>query len=250
MMWRPNSRKCWTLMPSRSHSLWANIVVLVQKKDGSLRFCIGVRKLNYWTIKDAYSLTHIKETLNSLHRSQWFSSLDLKSLYWQVEMDKESKPLTTFTMGPVGFYECDRMPFRLTNAPATFQQLMETCLRDLNINWCIIYLDDIVILKDPACHLERLEAVFQKLEQAGLKVKPSKCKLFHRQITYLGHTVSAQGIAINEGKIDTIRKWPTSTTVTEAWSFLEFMGYYCQFIPKIIQVAQTLHELTSSENCR
>ena len=84
------------------------------------------------------------------------------------------------------------MPFSLTNVPATFWQLMETCLRDLHLNWCIIYLDDMVIFsKDLGSHLKRLDAMFQKLEQARLKVKPSKCKLFYRQIMYLGHIVSA-----------------------------------------------------------
>ena len=115
-------------------------------------------------MKDAYLLPHIDETLDSLQGSQWFSSLDLKSGYWQVEMDEESKPLTAFAVGPWYFCECTRMPFRLTNTPATFQRLMENCLGDLNLHWCIIYLDDIVIYsKDPARYLERLEAMLQKL---------------------------------------------------------------------------------------
>ena len=177
----------------KSHSPWASAVVLVWKKDGGLRFCIDLRKLNKQTIKDAYSLPRIDETLDSLQGSQWFSSLDLKSGYWQVEMDEESKPLTAFTVGPLGFYECERMPFGLTNAPATFQRLMETCLGDLNLHWCIIYLDDIVIFsKDLASHLERLKAVFRKLEEAGLKLKPSKCELFQRQLAYLGHVIFAK----------------------------------------------------------
>ena len=139
-----------------------------------------------------------------------------------------------FTVGPLGFYECERMPFRLTNAPATFQRLMEICLGDLNLHWCIIYLDDIVIFsKDLASHLERLEAVFQKLEEAGLKLKPSKCELFWWQLAYLGHMISAQGTPMN---------------VTEIWSFLGFMGYYHWFIPKFMQVAWPLHKLTSGEN--
>ena len=122
-------------------------------------------------------------------------------------MDEVSKPLTTFTVRPLGFYKCDRMPFRLANAPVTFQQLMETYFRDLTLNWCIIYLDDIVIfLKHLASHLERLQAMFQKLEQAGLKLKPSKCELFQWQITYLGHIISAQGIATDESKIEAIKK--------------------------------------------
>ena len=163
-------------------------------------------------------------------------------------MDEESKPLTVFTVEPLGFYECDRMPFTQTNTPATFQQLMETCLRDLNLNWCIIYPNDIVIfLKDPTNHLVRLEAMFQKLEQARLKLKPSKCKLFCRQVTYLGCIVSALGVSTNKEKIS-YQKMVNPTTVTEVWIILGFTGYYCWFIPEFVQIAQPLHELTSGEN--
>ena len=131
-------------------------------------------------------------------------------------MDEENKPLTAFTVGPLGFYEYKRMPFRLTNTPPTFQRLMETCLGDLNLHWCIIYLDDIAIFSnDPASHLKRLEAVFWKLKKAGLKLKPSKCELFQQQIAYLGHMISAQGVATDEGKVIAIKKWPTPTNVTE-----------------------------------
>ena len=154
-----------------------------------------------------------------------------------------------FTVGALGFYEYDRILFGLTNALATLQQLMETCLRDLNLNWCIIYLNDIVIFsKDPASHLMRLEAMFQKLEQAGLKLKPLKSGLFHRQITYLGHFMSAQGVVTDKGKISIIKKWPTPTTVTGVQSFLGFTRYYCQFIPQFAQIAQPLHTLTSGKN--
>ena len=200
----------------KSHSPWASAVVLVWKKDGGLRFCIDLRKLNERTIKDAYSLPQFDETLDSPQGSQWFSSLDLKAGYWQVEMDEESKLLTAFTVGLLGFYEYKRMPFGLTNPPATLQSLMETCLGDLNLHWCIIYLDDIVIFsKDLASHLKRLEAVFQKLEEAHLKLKPSKCELFWRQLAYLGHVISAKGVATDESKIEAIKNWPTPTTVTE-----------------------------------
>ena len=108
------------------------------------------------------------------------------------------------------------MPFGLTNAPTTFQSLMKTCLGDLNLHWCIIYLDDTVIFsKDLASHLERLEAVFWKLEEARFKFKPSKCELFQWQIAYLGHIVSAQGIATDKGKIEVIKKWPVPTNIME-----------------------------------
>ena len=203
-----------------------------------LRFSINLRKLNNQTVKDAYSLPWIDKTLHSLQDSQWFSSLDLKSRYWQVKMDEESKPLTVFTVGPLGFYEFTRMPFGLTNTPATFQRLMETCLGDLNLHWCIIYLDDIIIFsKDLASHLERPEAVFQRLEEAGLKLKPSKCELLQHQLVYLGQFISAQRVATDEGRIEAIRNWPTPTNVTEVQTFLGFMGYYHRLIHKFAQVA-------------
>ena len=129
----------------KSNSPWASAVVLVRKKDGSLRFCIDLRHLNNRTIKDAYSLPRIEETLDCLNGAKIFTSLDLKSGYWQVENGGGSKLLTAFTLGPLGFFECEQMPFGLTNAPATFQRLMESCLGDLHLNWCIIYLDDIIV---------------------------------------------------------------------------------------------------------
>ena len=147
-------------------------------------------------------------------------------------MDKESKPLTTFTVGPLGFYKCKRMPLKLTNALATFQKPMETCLGDLNLHWCIIYLYDIVIFStDPASHLERLEAVFWKLEQARFKLKPSKCELFQWQIAYLEHIVSGQGIATDKGKVEVIKKWPVLKT---SWRF-EVSWDSCDIISSLSQ---------------
>ena len=157
----------------RSFSPWASAVVLVRKKDGGLKFCIDLRKLNNRTVKDGYSLPRIEDTLECLHDAVWFSTLDLKSGYWQVELEEEAKPLTTFTMGPLGFWECECMPFGLTNAPATFQRLMESCLGELHLNWCIIYLDDIIVFsRTPGEHVHRLRAVFEKLKAASLKLKP------------------------------------------------------------------------------
>ena len=122
-----------------SNSPWASAIVLVRKKDGRLRFCIDLRKLNNRTVKDAYNLPRIESILDSLGGAQIFSTLDLKAGYWQVEMAEECKAYTAFTCGPLGFYECDTMPFGATNAPATFQRLMHDCLGELNMNWCIVY---------------------------------------------------------------------------------------------------------------
>ena len=139
----------------KSASPWASPVVLVRKKDGSLRFCIDLRKLNSRTMKDTYSLPQIEESLDCLNGAVIFTWLDLKAGYWQVKMDEDSIPLTAFTVGPLGFYECVRMPFGLNNAPAIFQRLMESCLGDLHLKYCIIYLDDIIIFsKTPGEHLK------------------------------------------------------------------------------------------------
>ena len=133
-------------------SPWASPVLLVNKKDGSLRFGIDLHKLNSRTIKDAYSLPRIEESLNCLNGAIIFTSLDLKAGYWQVEMEN-SIQYTAFTVGPLRFYKCVCMPFGLTNAPATFQHLMESCLGDYHIKYCIIYLDDIIIFsKSPGAH--------------------------------------------------------------------------------------------------
>ena len=235
----------------RSNSPWASPVVLVRKKDGSLRFCIDLRKLNARTIKDAYSIPRIEDALDSLNGACIFTSLDLKSGYWQVELDEESIPLTAFTVGPLGFYECVRMPFGLTNAPATFQRLMESCLGDLHLSWCIIYLDDIIIFsKNPDDHITRLKGVFEKLAEAGLKLKPSKCEFFKARLKYLGHVVSPQGIATDPAKIEAILKWPRPKTVTDVRSFTGFTNYYRKFIKGYAKVARPLHELTSGENAK
>ena len=233
----------------KSSSPWASAIVLVRKKDGSLRFCIDLCKLNARTIKDAYSLPRIDETLDCLGGATIFTSLDLRSGYWQVEMEEESKPLTAFTVGPLGFYKCERMPFGLTNAPATFQCLMENCLGELHLSWCIIYLDDIIVFSDsPNEHLRRLRGVFAKLDKAGLKLKPNKCEFFKTRITYLGHIVSSKGIETDPKKVEAVKNWTVPKKVTDVRSFLGFTNYYGRFIKGYAKVAKPLNTLVSGNN--
>ena len=178
-----------------SHSQWASSVILVCKKTVSSNFGMDLIKLKASSIKDLYSLPGIEDTLDSLNWAVWFTALDLKSGYLQVEIDEASKPLMAFTVDPLGFYECEHMPFGLVSAPATFQRQMETCLGDLQLNWCHIYLYNfIVFLKMPKDHLVQLRAVFEKLKEAGPKLKPSKCEFFKKSFTYLGHRISEEGI--------------------------------------------------------
>ena len=227
-----------------SNSPWSSAIVLVRKKDGRLRFCIDLRKLNNRTVKDAYSLPRIETLLDTFLGSTIFTTLDLKAGYWQVEMAEESKAFTAFTCGPLGFYECETMPFGATNAPATFQRLMHNCLGDLNMTWCVVYLDDIIVFSDnPKDHIVRLEAVFQKLASAGLKLKPSKCFFFKEEIDYLGHLVSGKGVATSPKKIETVIKWPVPQTVYDVRSFLGFVGYYRRFIRDFSKISKPITEV-------
>ena len=229
----------------KSCSPWASTIVLVRKKNGKLRFCIDLRKLNSKTLKDSYALPRIEQTLEHLKGSKVFSTLDLTSGYWQVEMAEECKQFTAFTVGPLGFYECEAMPFGANNAPATFQRLMEECLGDLNLNWCIVYLDDVIVFSStPEEHLERLEAVFKKLSEAGLKLKPSKCKFFQSSLTYLGHLISEEGIATDPSKIQAVKEWPVPESVSQVKSFLGFVGYYRRFIKGFSKIAKPRYALT------
>ena len=144
-----------------------------------LCFCIDFRKLNTRTKKDSYPLPCIQETLESLEGSCIFSSFDLKSGFWQVEMDEVSKQYTAFTVGLLGFFECERMPFGLCNAPMTFQQLMQNCLGELNLTYCLIYLNDVITFcKDEDDHLHCMRVIFDRFWAENLKLKPSKCSLF------------------------------------------------------------------------
>ena len=146
--------------------------------------------------------------------------------------------------GPLGFWECECIPFGLTNTPATFQRLMESCLGELHLNWCIIYLDDIIVFNRTSVeHIYRLKAVISKLRATGLKLKPTKCDLFKQQINYLGHVVSKEGVSTDPDKITAVTEWPQPTTVTEVRSFLGFVRYYRRFIPNFSKVAKPLDQL-------
>ena len=120
----------------KSKPPYCSNVVLVRKKDNSLRFCIDLRELNKRTIKDAYTLPRVTDMLDCLVNSKYFSKLDLRSGFWQGELEEEDKEKTAFSVGPLGFYQASRMPYGATNAPSTFQRLMETCMGELNLKEC------------------------------------------------------------------------------------------------------------------
>ena len=145
-----------------SQSPWCNAMVLVRKKDGSLRFCIDFCRLNAQTKKDTYPLPHMQETMDSMVGAQHFSCMDLKSGFWQVKMAEESRQCTAFTVGSMGMYEFLRMPYRLCNALAMFQRLMQNCLGELNLTYTLIYLDDVIVCSTTEEeHLVCLHAVLE-----------------------------------------------------------------------------------------
>ena len=156
-----------------SKSPFSSNIVLVRKKNNELRMCIDYRKLNSITKKDAYALPRIEEILENLSGNKYFTVLDAKSGYHQVEIKEEHKERTAFTVGALGFYEFNRMPFGLSNSPATYQRLMEECLGELHLKICFIFLDDLIIFsKTLEEHLERLQLVFDQLRTTALKISP------------------------------------------------------------------------------
>ena len=230
-----------------STSSWASPVVLVRKKDGTYRFCVDYRRLNDLTKKDAYPLPRLDDSIEAMGGAQWFSTLDLHSGYWQVEMEEADKEKTAFVTR-MGLYQFRVMPFGLTNAPATFERLMELVLKGLQWEQLQVYLDDIVVFG--VCFLValfNLAQVFLRFRKAKLKMKVKKCKLFQRAVEFLGHIVSKDGVKCDPAKIEVVKNWPHPTSVTEVRSFLGFATYYRRFIPHFSTVASSLTALTRKD---
>ena len=232
---------------SPSKSPWASPIVLVRKKDGTTRFCVDYRRMNDITVKDAYPLPRVDDTLDTLAGSVWFSTLDLKSGYWQVEVAPEDRAKTAFCTQE-GLFEFNVMPFGLCNAPATFQRLMDSVLAGLQWSSCLVYLDDIIIMgRSFEEHLRNLQQVMERLKQAGLKLQPKKCQFLQHKVNFLGHIISSVGISPDPSKTSKVKEWPRPTSVQETQQFLGLANYYRRFVENFATIAKPLHQLTEKK---
>jgi len=226
-----------------SNSPWSAPVVVVKKKNGEYRMCIDFRRLNSVTVKPIYKIPDSQSLFNHLSGAKMFSSIDVSSAYYQCEMREEDKKLTAFNTRR-GQFEFNRMPFGLSGAPFTFQRLMHTILREENWLSCLVYLDDILIFsKDFEEHLERVEVIFEKIKQSGLKLSPTKCKFFMPEVTFLGHVVSKNGLQTDPSKISALKDWPLPSSVSQMRQFLGFVNYYRKFVRSFAQYTILLEEI-------
>ncbi|UYV72850.1 hypothetical protein LAZ67_10000987, partial [Cordylochernes scorpioides] len=230
-----------------SESPWSAPVVLVKKKDGTWRFCVDFRRLNHITKKDVYPLPRIDDVLDHLSSARYYSTMDLKTGYWQVEVDERDREKTAFVT-PDGLYEFMVMPFGLCNAPATFERMMDNVLMGLKWNICLCYLDDIVVYSDTfEEHLERLSKVLSCLQQAGLTINPDKCLFGSTKIKILGHVVDKDGIQPDSEKVEAIKKFPVPKSVCDIQSYLGLCSYYRRFIKNFSKIAAPLQILLKKD---
>ena len=223
-------------------------MVIVRKKDGSLRFYVDFRQLNAATVKDAHPLHRIDDLLDALHGARWFSTLDLKSGYWQVPITKRDKAKAAFRTSSGQLYEFNQVPFGLCSAPATFSRLMDRVLAGLHWETCLFYLDDIIVFSSTwEEHLTRVCQVFERLRHANLKLGADKCPFAGKEVSYLGHSVTEEGLLPDSSLLAAIREIPPSKTATEVRSFLGLAVYYRQYVKGFAAIAGPLHALTRKE---
>ena len=214
-------------------------MVLVTKKDGSIRFCVDYRRLNSVTVKDPYPLPRIDDTLDSLGGAAYFSTLDLCSGYHQMPMAPRDREKTAFAT-PDGHFEFNVLPFGVCNGPSSFQRMMSVVLSGLQWQICLIYIDDIIVFGSTfEEHLLRLQLVFDRLLKA-------ECFLFRTSVEFLGHIVTREGVRTDPGKIEKVRNWPTPEAVGEVRGFLGFCGYYRRFAQDFATIARPLYSLTKT----
>uniref|UniRef100_A0A674CT74 Gypsy retrotransposon integrase-like protein 1 n=1 Tax=Salmo trutta TaxID=8032 RepID=A0A674CT74_SALTR len=228
---------------SESRSPYASPIVVVRKKNGTIRMCVDYRTLNKRTVPDQYTVPRVEDALTCLSGSKWFSVLDLRSGYYQIPMGDTDKEKTAFIC-PVGFYQFERMPQGVSGAPATFQRVMEKTVGDMNLLEVLVYLDDLIVFgRTLEEHEQRLLKVLDRLKSEGLKLSLDKCQFCRTSVNYVGHIISQNGVATDPSKIEAVTTWPKPETVTALRSFLGFCGYYRRFVKDYSKVSYPLNQL-------
>ena len=217
---------------------------LVKKTDGSLRFAVDYRKLNAISVIPSYPMPRVDTCIDSLGASSWFTTLDLPSAFWQLKMADNDAPKTAFITRQ-GCFEFTRLPFGLSGSPLLFQRLADLIFSGLQWEQLLVFLDDIIVFANSVeTHLQRLNAVLERLCQANLKISPKKCQFFRQEVSFLGFTISKDGVTTNPTKTAAIVEWPTSASTKAVKAFCATVNYYRRHIKDFSTVASPLHELT------
>ena len=227
----------------RSNSPWMSPVLLVPKKDGSMRFCVDFRKINAITIKPAASIPSAEDIFYSLGKSKFRTSLDMKQGFWQIPIREEDKEKTAFGTAS-GVFEYNQMPYGLSSSPAVFQNCMNAVLGDIR-HFALAFVDDIIVFSETfEDHLKHLQEVFDRLRKANLKLKISKCDFVKKELNYLGHIISDDGISVDPEKVSAIKNLMPPKNVRDVRSLLGMMSYYRKFVPNFSKIAKPLTALT------
>lgn len=232
-----------------SVSPWSAQAVLVPKvRDGVVleekRPCWDYRPVNLVTVADSQPLPLPEVLFDHLQGSQMFSKMDLTKGFWQIPLEKKSRELLAFST-PVGLKQPRFMPFGIKNAPATFQREMQRVLKDRLYKGVLAFIDDILIYSStPEEHAQLVEFVLRRLKEEGYYAHPDKCEFFQKEVSFLGHVISAEGIRVQDYKVKAMREWPQPQSKTEVKSFLGLTGYYRKFIEGYSEIAVPLTELT------
>lgn len=228
-----------------SFSPWSSPIWIVPKKSDASgkqkwRLVVDYRRLNEKTVDDRYPIPNITEILDKLGKCMYFSTLDLTNGFHQIEVNPKDIPKTAFSVD-YGHFEYVRMPFGLKNAPSTFQRVMDNVLRELQGTICLVYMDDIIIYSTSLNeHISNLRKVFSRLRTANLKVQLDKSEFLHKEIAFLGHLITTEGVKPNPEKISAIQNYPIPKTVKQIKGFLGLLGYYRKFILDFAKITKPM----------
>ena len=228
----------------KSTSPWAQPIVLIKKKSGAIRPCIDYRRVNALVKPDGFPLPRVQDCLDAVAGSSLFSSFDLTSGYYQIPLKKEDIPKSAFCC-KYGHYEMTRMPFGLNNASGTFQRTMELALQGLQWVTCLVYIDDIIVYgEDFKQHARRVSQVLERISNAGLKLKPEKCRMLQTEVVFLGHVVSEDGVRPDPTNISKIIEWPVPCNSKQVKQCVATGSYYRRFVKDYAKLSRPLINLT------